>query len=280
MYFEGGEISQYVMGEKDSIRSRTRKSAREHCCRGVSLTISLVNVTLSVSLKESWHNESVSFNEIDRGDKPLVKDNSIWVDTQNDRLYQWDGQGPGSSTEGATNPKLWTFSPNDDGKGEWSTTRPSNPSTYNNLLRHAGGASVVCGGRAYSIGGFGTGVSDTVFESNDPIPVPGMVTVDLDSQEWNNRSLSDFSSPHGIYVRGRATCVSGFGDESYVMTIGGRSTPADDATKGEPMSMRNITMWDAKEEKWLWQETTGDAPAGRWDHCIAGQASKNGTYEM
>src|SRR5687768_8793122 len=83
----------------------------------------LVNVTLSVSLKESWTNETMPFAEIDRGDKPLVKDNSLWADNATNRLYQWDGQGPYFGKDGASNPKMWSFEPDGSGKGEWSTTQ-------------------------------------------------------------------------------------------------------------------------------------------------------------
>lgn len=238
-------------------------------------------MTLSISLKESWNNESVKFTETDRGDKPLVKDNTVWADSDANRLFQWDGQGPYFSTESAKNPKMWSFTPDNSGKGEWSTEPPANPSTYNNLLRHAGGASSVCDGKAYSIGGFGTSTSDDHFDSPDhSIPIPGMLTIDLDTQEWRNRSLVDMAPPYGSFVRGQAACVSGFGDNSYVMTLGGRSTRPEDTESGEGVSMRNITFWDTKNEKWLWQETSGDTPPSRWDHCVAGQASKNGTFEM
>lgn len=186
--------------------------------------------------------------------------------------------------DGAANPKMWSFEPDDGGKGEWAVARPENPSVYNSLRRHVGGASTVCDGKAFSIGGSGTPFSDAEFESTSvSVPVPGMVTVNLANQEWSNRSLSDMAPRYGSYSKGRAACVSGFREESYVFTIGGKLTAPDTTANGEAVSMRNITFWDVKNERWLWQETTGDTPKGRWDHCVAGHASNstgNATYEM
>ena len=107
-----------------------------------------------------------------------------------------------------------------------------------------------------------------------------MIIVELETREWSNRSLADMAPPYGSLVRGKATCISGFGDDDYVMVIGGKSTRPDNTGTGEGVSMGNLTFWDTKNEKWLWQETSGSTPAARWDHCIAGQPSKNGTYEL
>lgn len=262
IYFEGGEISQFIDNKEDPYQSRPS------------------NVTWSLSIKDSWTNETVNFKEISRGDKPIVKDPSIWADTKQNKLYQWDGQGPWGDQEGAKDPRPWCLEASGDGDGEWMMGKVQSPDVYSKIVRNIRSATTVCGRKGYAVGGYANLYSDEDVDSNDGVPTPGMLTFDLDSNKWTNQSIASVAPPYGSLFRAKAECVTGFGDIPYVMTIGGKSSAPDQVELGDGISMRNITFYDTENDKWLWQITSGGEPKARWDHCMAGVEGPDGTYEM
>ena len=165
-------------------------------------------------------------------------------------------------------------------KGSWTTVEPKNPSVYHSLTKPSLGAGAVCGRKAFLVGGMADHVTDDSVDSKDPIPIPGMVVLDMDSKEWSNQSLASMAPPYGSFISGKATCVTGFKQNGFVLTVGGKTTSPSYTDKGEAVSMSNLTFYDVDNDRWLWQETTGSTPAGRWDHCAVGVESPDGTFEM
>lgn len=62
---------------------------------------------------------------------------------------------------------------------------------------------------------------------------------------------------YGSLVWGKVICILGFGDDDYVMVIGGKLMRFDNMGIGEGVSMGNFMFWDIKNEKWFWQEILG-----------------------
>ncbi|KAI9150854.1 Kelch repeat-containing protein [Paramyrothecium foliicola] len=262
LYIEGGEILQYPEGSRE-------------------LTVSPSNVTLSIPLHEPWSNDTVEFREINKGRKSAVHEHNLWVDKENNRIYQWDGSDRFPSSTGAEDPQLWAFLPQEDGGGAWETVSPENPNVYNGLLRVGSATGAACGEMAYDLGGFVRSRTDNRVEGGISIPSPGMITLNMTSREWRNQSLAAMSPPFGIYMRGAASCVTGFNDKAYLMTTGGWSSSRVDAFKDlDRLSFSNITFYDQDSQTWHWQQTSSSSPPNRAEHCAVGVQSSYGTYEI
>ncbi|KAL2201689.1 hypothetical protein CC79DRAFT_1402301 [Sarocladium strictum] len=270
LYIEGGEVSQE--GDSDGNDGEFSRP---------------FNLSLSIPLDSSWQASSVEITEIKRGKKPNNKFNSLWADEDGNRIFQWDGEGSYGDTDGAEQRKLWTMNVNGSGGGEWTAMDEDDfedQGTYSSIRRNAQSAAVVCNGTAYSIGGFESSATDSRLsdDGNGNVPTREMFTFDLETQTWNQSSLEAMSPPNGVFIRGKATCVEGFGDNPLVFTSGGAISSKSTTRNGvQTLDPTNITFYDTQTEQWLWQKATGDIPSGgRQQHCMVGARSSSGSYEL
>ena len=70
--------------------------------------------------------------------------------------------------------------------------------------------------------------------------------------------------------------VPNFGPKGMLLVLGGVTT---DGTFGFP-SFDTIPVFDLDSKQWYNQSTSGEAPAGRGEHCVAVKASVNQSYEI
>lgn len=240
-------------------------------------------VAISIPLDRSWEPATVPLTFIDRGEKPNTSSHHLWPDAEGNVIYQWDGLGPWGDKEAARSRALWIFTPDGSGSGNW--TQGDVSPDLDDLTRVAKASGTTCRDTAYLVGGQTAPHVDDRIRSEENIAVPGMITFNMKNGEWKNQSLANLSPPYGTYVNGGAACLELDGGERLVFTIGGLVSGEPSLSEGlSPLSMKNISFYDAKRDRWLWQRATvseTNFPVDRPDRvCVAGIQSSNGTFEM
>ncbi|KAH8178612.1 kelch motif domain-containing protein [Sarocladium implicatum] len=248
------------------------------------------NLTLAIPINTSWTTSDVDLKAISHGDKPNAKFISLWADEKRNVLWQWEGENswPSGSISindtGAGRRDLWKLTPDGSGGGDWTAFDDfvdPDEETFKYMARKAQSASVFCDDTAYMLGGFYSRNTDSRMDPGN-VPATDMLTIDMQTKSWVSTSVSNWLPPHGIFIRGKATCVKDFGDKSLIFITGGALTSRESTSKGlRSLDPSNITFYDIEEDKWMWQLATGEPPMeGRWQHCMVGVSSPSGTYEL
>ena len=158
-------------------------------CTSCSCNIRVVNDTLSLPLTESWTNSTVPITAVPKA-APVFNMEALWVDAQTDSLYAWAGQGPWGNVSKSKD--LWRFrvsSTSSPGEiKEWVKQPAANMDVFLRLVRVKDAASTTCLDAGYSLGGYGTALTDPEhFEYSDiDVPVTGMLVYNMTSRIWAN----------------------------------------------------------------------------------------------
>lgn len=238
--------------------------------------------TLSVSLKESWVNSTVQF-KVTNQTAPSFHKAAFWRDPNQPTAYLWGGWARKGNLPTTT--ELWQFTANDDGGGEWSMPDPANPDALIPLLRTNGASTATCNGKALYLGGYQSNITDSRCQTDDKLPTPGLMTYDMETRIWGNVSAAPGLNRYGTSIYGAAACAENLGRNGLFFPISGQVAdvvPDFDQVKNSQFMMdtANLTFYDVENERWYWQQTSGDNPDTRGRHCVAGVQSSNGTYEM
>jgi hypothetical protein len=233
-----------------------------------------VNITESISLKQSWTNSTVSFNSIVKS-APNADSFSLWVDADTKMIYAWGGFGPYGNMTGAEHIHLWAFTPDNEGGGSWAASLPNNPAVFTTLLRGTGGGETSCNGIGFFLSGTASLATDASV-SGGPMPLPGLLTYNMSSSTWANLSAP---TPYATSNFGQAACLP-FGSDGLVMFFGGGSNSVTDPAQFSPLLFDNLTFYNPVTEEWFWQLASGEIPINRNAFCSVGVAGTNGTFEM
>ena len=104
--------------------------------------------------------------------------------------------------------------------------------------------------------------------------LPGLVHFNMDTKEFTNISTRAFPAP---VQRGTMHYVPVYGPSGIYIALGGSPILNDPA---DLIDFGTLPVFDPSSRKWYDQTTTGNKPAARVDHCVAGAASSNQTYEI
>lgn len=286
LYITGGQFSQLVNGTI----AMNGPSAAWPCNwypqtledRAVLTSLPTVMDTLSLSLKESWVNSTVQF-KVTNQTAPSFNRAAFWRDPNQPTAYLWGGWARRGNLPTTT--ELWQFTADDDGSGEWSRPDPANPDALMPLMRTNGASTATCNGKALYIGGYQSNMTDSRLETASRLPTPGMLTYDMETGMWANISTAPGLNRYGTSLYGAAACAENLGRNGLFFPISGQLA---DVLPGYSqinnaqfmMGTANLTFYDVENDKWYWQQTSGDNPDTRGRHCVAGVQSSNGTYEM
>ncbi|PNH75883.1 hypothetical protein VD0001_g1664 [Verticillium dahliae] len=255
MFVDGGEVAQWVNGEKTQRPSNG------------------ANATLSIPLTRSWKPAEIKITEIDKPVMGMVKE-AVFTHEASNSFYIWGGHVPYDAAPVPTN-QLWRFSSDGDGGGTWNPETPGNPSTYTSLRRSQGGAYVSTPDAAFWFGGL-----ETPGTSGGPRGyVPGYLSFNFSTKSWTNETNSPWSS-YGTLYGGDAHYVPTFGPNGIVILIGGAAWDMTGSGSMGYLDMQNLTFFDPVTREWHSQTTSGEAPLRREWFCVAGAESTNGTYEI
>lgn len=284
LYIEGGQVSQFLDGEILPSENGNFLSAFTACLHhpaiflhGVLTWPGTAKSTLSIPLSQRWTNSTVVLKTIIKEDSTTVKELALWPDNSGDRLYRWGGRDYFGLTGGAENVRLWVFTPDQEGGGEWAIQPPANPNVFSSIRRAHLGSSATCEGMGFYLAGLGDPSSDVRY-SRGNIPVSGLLTFDMASKVWSNESSASFAYPYGMSFGGQAVCAMAH-DTKLVFFLGGRALRGRESHP-QWLTFSNITFYDPEAKVWYWQRATGDTPHVRHSFCAAGIRGRDGTFEM
>jgi hypothetical protein len=227
--------------------------------------------TLSISLKESWKNDSVKINSFSPGSRPWTARAALWPTDSG--FYQFGGAKP----PGSTNDDLWEFRADGNGGGTWSQSPDPEP------LVHGWQGATCSSGRniGYCLGGlhFKLGHDDNLVTSSNLV----MYNFSSDNPTW---SKEPFSNSHSKRLMGVSETIPDLGDEGVFLALGGlqvadsSSTDINYSVRGNAINMNTIQLFDPASKKWMSQKTTGSIPPPRVDACSVLTKSPSGSYEL
>ncbi|KXH55831.1 kelch repeat protein [Colletotrichum nymphaeae SA-01] len=262
VYYDGGEVSQVIGGL--SPQSQWRPS-------------NPTNTTLSIDLTKSWTPEDVEIKETSKS-APKMMRQAIFTDNSSDSFYIWGG----FTSYGAKIPdaKLWHFTPDGSGGGQWGTVLPHGNTAFTALTRSQGGAFVSTKDSGFYFGGF----SDSGSDPNPNGPVPGFLQFNYTATDtaWTNNSDSVPYSDYGTLV-GATAHYAPYGPNGLIMIFGGGSHVIGTGQSVDNvgyLSFSTIYFMDPVTKAWYTQQTSGNAPGPRMWHCTVGVQGPNSTYEI
>ena len=231
------------------------------------------NSTYSLDLSSSWSPDSARFNKIDKGDSPVYNTPNIWPASNNKTFYSINGDitlaGQHRSDPPAT-AELWQFTPDGITSGQW---RLAGYAT--SLIGTTRAKSTYGRGSAHILGGFSfdrtSALTNYIDTSN------GIVSYDVQTGQWQNRSMSPFA-PAGWWLDGHMHFVDNLGGNGTVIAFGGVTVDSE----GDQilLSLENIGLFNPDTGEWRNQSTSGETPPGRRRACSVGVAGDQGTYEV
>jgi len=237
-----------------------------------------VNGTISIPLKTSWTNTSVTFKQSAKS-APLFNQQGIWRHPSGSAFYIWGGL---TAYFGQPPPlEIWRFSADGSGGGLWNkeTPRGSTVVELSKAVRAGQSAWTQSRNVGYFLGGYANAQSDTSVTGDTYLALPGLLSYDMTSGELTNSSSVGLG-PYGNLVSGAAEFVP-FGPSGVLLFLGGGQGPIATKYGGwTGVDFNNLTFYDIATKKWHSQQATGARPTRRERFCTVGVAGPNNTYEM
>ncbi|KAK3313218.1 hypothetical protein B0H66DRAFT_569792 [Apodospora peruviana] len=265
LYIDGGEVSQLYDGNN-----------------GMGAPSYAMNGTLSISLKESWTNSSVTIREIAKpAAAPVLNRPALWRDPSGMGFYTLNGvtymfgQPPPSS--------IWKFTADGAGGGSWAEEAPRGSAVValSQFTRSVSGAWAQSRDVGYYVSGLANKQTDTSVVGSTQLALPGVIAFNMTSGELTNSSSIGLG-PYGTRVSGAADFVP-FGPSGLLLFLGGWTSRVAEARADRlwvDVDFNNLTLYDPSSKKWYSQPTTGARPTRRRDFCTVGVQGPNNTYEI
>ncbi|OTB05482.1 hypothetical protein M426DRAFT_319745 [Hypoxylon sp. CI-4A] len=271
VYIDGGELSHLPNGTE----TNTTQS-------GLPLSSYAENSTLSLSLKESWTNDTVEFRSISKRAPPLDQQ-VYWSDPSNGAgaLYTWGGMAVGSASPPADD-DLWRFNADGTGGGTWTISSEGDYRDFVRLVRPVGAAFTQGNQVGYALGGQATSKTDSSIQKEYPgYALPGLVSYDFQTGNWTNSTTTPNSyGALGTSLNGLAEFVP-FGPNGLLLFLGGAEAPIDATNETIVQTAINgVYLYDPSTGKWYKQPITGDRPSPFERACSVGVPGPNNTYEI
>lgn len=240
----------------------------------------LANITLAIPLAESWNNNTVAWVRTQNTfEAPVFNRPALWP--HGNSFYSWGGSTP-YGTPPSKN--LWNFTTSSNGSGIWTRASPADVDVFSGFVRSAGAARAICRNIGLYLGGYVSWETDTWAKVADGlVPVPGLLTYDLETRIWNNRSAVPGLNSYGTSAYAAATCLEDYGQKGVFLPIGGElmgnpTTYSDDGNY--QVGLGTLALYDVGADKWMKQNVSGDAPPLRDRFCTGTVRGWNGTLDM
>ncbi|KAK4188728.1 hypothetical protein QBC35DRAFT_184724 [Podospora australis] len=235
-----------------------------------------VNSTLSIDMSESWTTSDVVIRSIPKPG-PHKGGTTVWTNEKDGEFYSWGGKWPYGINMSSTT-DLWKFKADGKGGGEWSVQPPKSPNVFNELHPTENAAFTNNEDTGFHIGGWVTQWTDKRHKTDDQ-PVPGMITFNMRTKEWQNGTVQFSPFGRDVAVGGSAHYISRHtfnAPDGLVMVLGGSKTTATSFKRDwDAMSffdLDNPTFFDPGSMKSFTQKTVGKAfpPGPRAGFCLTG----------
>ena len=241
-----------------------------------------LNSTYSINLASAWTNTSITLKQIDKTSAPVLNSANLWPDESGTSFYQYNGIVSHSFATPPVPPadQLWQFFPSGN-SGSWSIVDAPHLERLNNAGSTSGNGS------AFFLGGWGSWRTSVDYYNNTALRHPGggIVTYDMNSRIWTNRSIEDLA-PTGWSYEAELHYLDGLqqggGGGGLLLAMGGATAPPRPIDLAEQTlnSYAYVSLFDTVTGEWLNQSTTGDIPVPRYETCSVGVRGDNGTFEV
>lgn len=238
-----------------------------------------MNQTLSLSLKESWDNRTVTFNQNDPGSRPFTYVPALWEKEESFLSYG------GTQTNSTTSDSLWEFLTDGNGGGAWVRREDPDGSVHDGLngaaCSSAGEVGYCYGGYSYDYKIIGSG-NNTSYKLNFDLS-PGIVSYDWSSDTWANNTAQLESY---TVMNAASQMIPDLGSKGLFMSWGGShimgwNIPETSIQLDQsPVTMNKIAIYDPDSNTWYSQPTTGVIPPSRIGACSVLAKSTTGSYEI
>lgn len=265
-----------------------RASLTSTMLRNAKLTSFTADTLISIDLSKDWTNSSVVLHSTSKpSGVPSLNNGGIWVDSKNKLLYTgFAGINSIFGTNTFYPQGLWSFSPDGTGGGTWQNLNGTADDTFVSQPRPFDGSVASGEGSGYFLGGVGGN------SSNFQTSPRGMFAYDLSSNQVTYGRNSGSSTAIGTQD-GAMVFVPYFGNLGVIVSAGGQQGAAGGGPGGGGIpingggsnanglaSFSTVQIYNPQDQKWYDQKTSGSAPSGRMQFCMAGTASNNQTYEI
>ncbi|ETS81449.1 hypothetical protein PFICI_06451 [Pestalotiopsis fici W106-1] len=268
LYVQGGEIS-WDAGNGTAIGQFSDIYANR------------VNKTLSLPIAESWNNATVQWIETDSVvSAPSLRLPALWP--QGDSFFTWGGSKRfGLPVEDSL---LWQFTTDGAGGGNWTSSQPANMETFSSIRRTTAAARASCRGVGLYLGGYAAPQTDVAFnDDTKAFPVPGLLTYDMETATWSNKTSKPGLNNYGTSVYGAATCLEDYGNKGVFITIGGQMETDLSAYSDNGLTLfetSTLSLYDVDADQWLKQKVSGEAPEQRDRTCLSTAHGQNGSLDI
>ncbi|KAK4452121.1 kelch repeat-containing protein [Podospora aff. communis PSN243] len=262
VYIDGGEVSQLFDGKNGSAQQPSYA----------------VNGTLSISLKTSWTNTSVTFKQSAKT-APRMNQQAIFRDATASGFYIWGGATPYFAQPPPL--EIWRFAADGDGGGVWAKESPRGGTVVEltRAVRTSQFSYTQSRDVAYFLGGYANAQTDTSVTGDTHLALPGLMAFNMSSGELTNSSSTGLGR-FGTLVGASAEYVP-FGPAGVLLFLGGGETPiATSYGAWTGMDFNSLSLYDIATGKWYSQPTTGSRPTRRERFCAVGVQGPNKTFEI
>ena len=235
--------------------------------------------TFVIDLTQSWTNQTLI--AANRTTQPpnmrAVRQPVLYYDAVNNMIRRYGGwpysQGDDISTSMPS--ELWSFEAGST-TIEWTqNTDPSANGLPSDSLGPFAPAYAFSNSTLYCFGDVAL-----LYDLPNMTVLSGLVTQDFSSQTWENNT-AQIPNQSPFRTESRAVFVPNFGDQGFLLVVGGESPPTEASfyQEGDWMvDMSIITLYEIATEAWYTQRATGDIPPPRSVFCAVGSASSDGQY--
>lgn len=171
---------------------------------------------------------------------------SIWLGPSGKEFYTWAGEKIYNRT--LPDKDIWRFTADGSGGGKWERVTPSNPITFQNLLRPTDGTYTQSKDTGYYFGGIVRRRSDySISDWNVSIPTPGLVSFNMTSGEIKN-TTSEFGQ-FGTFKEGSSQFLP-FGGAGVLLFLGGLEAPRTSRSGDwKEVDFTRVTLFDIEGEQ-------------------------------
>jgi hypothetical protein len=158
----------------------------------------------------------------------------------------------------------------------------SSNSIFPSLTRPVGAIGTYGNGTGYLMGGFSSRrASPQTPNSEDLVPIPGIVSYSSVDNTWKNESTAGYSA-FGTAIFGQMQYVPTYGAEGVLLVMGGSTSNAVSwLDRGSNyISFQKVNIYDLANRSWHTQTASGTIPDIRERFCSVGTRGDNGTYEV
>ncbi|KAH6666538.1 hypothetical protein F5X68DRAFT_236977 [Plectosphaerella plurivora] len=236
------------------------------------------NATLSIDLTTSWFPDNASISAVEHPNQPTMEVQTIVTDQKSKCFYVWGGY----SAYGIPIPdprEFWRFC----ASGGWQQVELDLPSRIEfrripNLFFSASASTHDTGFI------FGGEASVSALLPGDKKNFEGFLSFNFTSQTWTSHDRPQDKpqySSDGTLWGAKAIFVPNYGENGLIFFLGGsRGRGTGNVLY---LDFNTVHFMDPVTKAWYKQSTTAlndNFPGPRHQHCIAGVAGENNTYEI